>query len=845
MNKDKFNVIIPMNPFIGQGSRHIKNVKEIVDNFKLSLEGNNIVDILDKINLPNFNPDYKDENGDPILHLLINDRYLPEDNKLFILKYLINEKKADILIKNKKFQNILHLSLKHGLYKIVEYLLSYIDKLNFYDIDRNNYLNYLIDVTPLEDNELKFNNKDNYIDKKYDEEKEKIVIQLIEIYNNEYVKTNNQKVTNIKKIIEIINDNFIYVKKEDSKLAEDRIFFKDPLFYYSINLVQFYTYIIEFILKNIKLNILGNDKILDIKGSAIVNNTYNDYEQNIQNIIDNINKYIIDIPLNEIPDKNITYYDLLKHEYKIDYIKYDDHKNFDNINTYTKLIKDIVYKLKVKFYNNMLNGIKFGDENIYYDKNNNDIIQINNLVKKNNYVNHLYENYSKFVNTIINIKDVFHIDDNIKIYNKLDDYNKNKDKDNIFYNLIKLTVEITDYIKLEDHNKKILENYKIYFNINDSKLIINNYTNYLIIKFLEYINTKNNYYKDYIDNTGNNKNNLDDKDYDINKKISELNDLIKIMFDKDGIVDLINKRSDKNITSYDDIKKKILDDINNCTNNILYSSNYLKKNDIVIIKNIDKEFDNIMKIIDKNININNNFINSILNHNKYNYNIIKYLFFDSKLKFNKQEDEIIKKINSKIYVKKKQLDDIKNIYKNNFTKNKYVEEAIKQIDIYNIIKQLNNYFDIKKNCIYELYIFEQLYDIINLTNNKVLTTYLAKENKIKKDNDNLYKECKLDKLDKLENYDKYRLIKRKGYEDYNNFKMDNIELFNNDGDVKLFNSFFDNTNDEYNDVISNVKILYDKYIDDVIDIFSDLYEINMNLLISIENDKDLIIYLSK
>ena len=155
-------------------------------------------------------------------------------------------------------------------------------------------------------------------------------------------------------------------------------------------------------------------------------------------------------------------------------------------------------------------------------------------------------------------------------------------------------------------------------------------------------------------------------------------------------------------------------------------------------------------------------------------------------------------------------------------------------------------YNINEECIYELYIFKNIYiNILNLENN-ILTTYLAKENKIKKDNDNLYIECKLDKLDKLKNYNRYRLIKRKGYyEDYNNFKMDNIELFNNDGDVKLFNSFFDNTDDKYNDVISNVKILYDKYIDDVIDIFSDLYEINMNLLISIENDKDLIIYLSK
>ena len=88
MNKDKFNVTIPMNPFSGQGSRHIKNVKEIVDNFKTSLESSNIIAILDYINIPNFNPDYKDENGEPILHLLINDIILPEDNKLFILKYL-------------------------------------------------------------------------------------------------------------------------------------------------------------------------------------------------------------------------------------------------------------------------------------------------------------------------------------------------------------------------------------------------------------------------------------------------------------------------------------------------------------------------------------------------------------------------------------------------------------------------------------------------------------------------------------------------------------------------------------------------------------------------------------
>ena len=187
------------------------------------------------------------------------------------------------------------------------------------------------------------------------------------------------------------------------------------------------------------------------------------------------------------------------------------------------------------------------------------------------------------------------------------------------------------------------------------------------------------------------------------------------------------------------------------------------------------------------------------------------------------------------------------MYKNNFTKNKYVEEAIEQIKTYKIINKFNDYYDIKKNCIYELYIYYQLYDIIISLNNKnILTIYLNKENKIKKDNDYSHTDCKLNKSDKLENYDTYRLIKRKGYyEDYDNFKMDNIELFNNNGDVTLFNSFFENPNNEYDDVIANVKKSYDKYIDDIIDIYSDLYEFNMNLLTSIKNDQDLLNDLSK
>ena len=67
--------------------------------------------------------------------------------------------------------------------------------------------------------------------------------------------------------------------------------------------------------------------------------------------------------------------------------------------------------------------------------------------------------------------------------------------------------------------------------------------------------------------------------------------------------------------------KKLLD-INNCTNNILYSSNYLKKNDIIIIKKYVIEEDIVTKITDQKLKINDNFINSILNHNKNNYNII-------------------------------------------------------------------------------------------------------------------------------------------------------------------------------------------------------------------------------
>ena len=832
MNKDKFNVMIPMNPFTGQGSRYIKNVKEIVDNFKLSLEGVDVVNILDKINLPNFNPDYKDENGDPILHLLINDRNLLEDNKLFILKYLIAEKKADFTIKNRKFQNILHLSLKHGLYKIVDYLLinnsyNYINKLNCYDIDGNNYLNYLVDVIPLEDNELKFNNKDNYIDKKYDEEKEKIIIQLIEIYNNEYKLIDNQKVTNIKKIIEIINDNFIYVKQGDNYLTEDRIFFKDPLFNYSIKLDVFNTKIIEKIKENNNVEIFLNTDIYKNNNDLVDNNDYNKYKSNIQNIINEINKYI-DVSLNEVPDKNIIYYDLSKHEYKIDYIKYDDHKNFNNIKIYKELIEDIIRKLKVNFYNNMLNGIKFGEDVKYY--NNTEFKTINNFLTKNEYVNYLYENYNKFVNTIKNIKDVFHIDNNIKIYTKYNDYDK--EKDNIFYNLIKLVDIIIDDNTLEEYNKNILNNYKIYFNINDSKLIINNYTNYLIIQFLEYINLDNKYYT---------QKQLDDKDYDINKKIGELNNLIKLMFDKDGIIDLINKTNNNDI-KYENIKKKLLD-INNCTNNILYSSNYLKKNDIIIIKKYVIEEDIVTKITDQKLKINDNFINSILNHNKNNYNIILKLINENQFKYDKQKEKFKDSIQEKINVKNEQLNEIKEIYKNNFTKNKYVEEAIGQIDKYEII---NNFIDINEKCIYELFVFKIIYNKIKYFNYDIIKKYLSKENDNKLKNDNSYKEYEINDLDNLYIYDRYRLIKRKGYyEDYDNFKMNNIELFNNDGDVILFNSFFENQIEVYNDVISNVKKSYDKYIDDVIDIYSDLYEINMNLLTSIKNDQVLINDLSK
>ena len=857
MNKDKFNVMIPMNPFTGQGSRYIKNVKEIVDNFKLSLEGVDVVNILDKINLPNFNPDYKDENGDPILHLLINDRYLLEDNKLFILKYLIAEKKADFTIKNRKFQNILHLSLKHGLYKIVDYLLdNYINRLNCYDIDGNNYLNYLVDVIPLEDNELKFNNKDNYIDKTYDEEKEKIIIQLIEICNNEYKLINNQKVTNIKKIIEIINDNFV-IKKIGN---DDIIFFKDPLFNYSINLFVFYDNIIEKILNNNKLDILKYTNILN-GNEAIDENIYNKYKSNIQNIINEINKYI-DVSLNEVPDKNIIYYDLSKHEYKIDYIKYDDHKNF-NTKIYKELIKDIIRKLKVNFYNNMLNGIKFGEDVKYYNKT--DIKTINNFSTKNEYVNYLYKNYNQFVNTIKNIKDVFHIDNNIKIYNDINDYNKEKEKDNIFYNLIKLVDIIIDDNTLDEYNKKILDNYKIFFNINDSKLIINNYTNYLIIQFFENILKELEKKQDKLLRKNNSmikekklsrRNSIGGSYFDIydetininnvEKKISELNNLIKLMFDKDGIIDLINKRSNNKITSYNDIKKILLVNINNCTDNIFYSNNYLKKNNIIIIKKDVNEENIITKITNQKFVTNNNFINSILNHNKYNYNIIKKIDYKKIIIFDKQKVELKNKIQSKITFKETQLKDIKEIYKNNFTKNKYVEEAIEIIDKYNIVDE-----SINNDCIYELYIFKYLYaNIINFAHNNNFVTYLEKENKIKKDNDNAYNDCDINNIEIFTNniniYNKYRLIKRKGYyEDYDNFKMNNIELFNNDGDVILFNSFFENSTEEYNDVISNVKKSYDKYIDDVIDIYSDLYEINMNLLTSIKNDQDLINYLSK
>jgi len=111
MNIDK-KIIIPFNPYnyINITDNNIK--EDLLNKYTLALDvGNtNIGNILNIINNLNFNPNYKNNNGDTSLHILIkiNNSFLNEYNKLYIFKKLI-EKGGDINIRNNYLQNILHL----------------------------------------------------------------------------------------------------------------------------------------------------------------------------------------------------------------------------------------------------------------------------------------------------------------------------------------------------------------------------------------------------------------------------------------------------------------------------------------------------------------------------------------------------------------------------------------------------------------------------------------------------------------------------------------------------------------------------------------------------------------
>jgi len=321
--KDKI-LIQPFNPYNYYDTLENKNKEDILNKYTIALEvGNtNIGSIINIIN-NNFYPNYKNNNGDTSLHLLIkiNNNFLNEDNKLHIFKILINNG-ADYSIKNNLSQNILHLCFKNNLFKIIDYVYSELEytRINSnIDINNKNYLNYLLDSDQIL---LKKNNDFIIKKKKY-------------IYNFNNLKNNNDIFNKLEKnIIKNIIDN----KIKEIEIEVKNLEYKENIIdLNNINNLksEFSKNNINTIFKKFKLNKFTNNDDYKKLYNKI---DYPSLKQNIKKIMDilkipelnNINDYL-DNHINDI-NKNIIN-DNIKYIYYLDLYKSIFDYIIDSINT--------------------------------------------------------------------------------------------------------------------------------------------------------------------------------------------------------------------------------------------------------------------------------------------------------------------------------------------------------------------------------------------------------------------------------------------------------------------------------------------------------------------------------
>ena len=179
-----------------------------LNNFDLQLNlcSNNIANIIEIINDPEFNVNYMNEKGNTCLHIILNkDKYtISEFNKKQLIEYLINIRNADYTIKNNILETPFMIAVKKLHFTIIKYFIE-LENINIYDKDiLGNNIYHLLFMN----NNLIYKNKYDIIDEnKHDES----YIKYLELFNtNINIKHNNI-------FYQIINNYINYELNNDVK----------------------------------------------------------------------------------------------------------------------------------------------------------------------------------------------------------------------------------------------------------------------------------------------------------------------------------------------------------------------------------------------------------------------------------------------------------------------------------------------------------------------------------------------------------------------------------------------------------------------------------------------------
>ena len=710
------------------------NENEYINNqlFLLFSEGN-YLKIKDFIFNNNMIIDIKDEKGNNILHNIIENGTLTENEKVELVKFALS-KNVNPSQSNKYNVTPLHLACQIQSKKIVDLLLNIISEINKVDINGNSAMHFAVTGYSVDCTIVDSKNKIKPIIK--NEKKDKIDNNLKELMNNinQYLVGDDIVYNNLSHLNEYLSEHQKIFPEKNMKLNENiKNIILEVISNQSMNSEQKYSLLIkkliterDSIMKDFEKT-LNNETVMNLK----IQKTNNGWSPDNKDINSVINKY----------DENEI---ILKIEKKLkDFELENNNKKNELLNKLDKSLLEVK-----KYYKTIVNN--FGQINFYLNNFNAEKIGGEEVKESFDLINVDKNNLPKVINPEINSNnDEINLENQINNFNNQQDQNWNPEEKSDEFNNIYYTY--SDLLKVVN---TVRNKYKRYNFAEHVDLIVDlGFHAESMGKLLQKLFTKPNQQNIDVDAILNEKN-INDL-YSKLRVYIETNKLDKDIFSRNfkklsvylmyykNQINLNDTLSQPNIYIFylfkfylwrfeiiiKKMKVKISEFINNIQNN---DYNIIYNNDlsdiIVLIINASiclkfmfdevRKFENIVGVLENKISNIFNFIDVDINNIKNN-NEKKILEILTEI-IQKDLNEYLLNIKEK----NNNLGEIINIYKESFVPLiSWIDNILKYIENKSISKILSQ-FHVLSNGVTEIQAIDKIvgYKFYN-TNNKLPDTY--------------------------------------------------------------------------------------------------------------------------